>query len=58
MRNMEKLEYKARYKARLIAWGVDEDLAEEISDVAEFDPSDPEPEDHADDEVSYMMQDT
>lgn len=55
---MDELEYKKRYKARLIEhWGMDKDLAQETADVAEFDPSDPDPENHADDCASYMAED-
>ena len=54
---MDELEYKKRYKARLVEHGMDEGLAQETADAAEFDPRDPEPEDHADDEWSYWMQD-
>jgi hypothetical protein len=55
---MDESEYKKRYKSRLIKyWRFNEHDAQEIAYAAEFDPSDPEPEDHADDCVFYMAQD-
>ena len=50
---MDELEYKTRYAARLVLHGYTKAEAKETADCAEFDPSDPEPEDHADDEASY-----
>lgn len=53
---MDETEYRKRFKARLVFWGVDGELAQQSADAAEFPPSaEPEsPEAHADDELSYM----
>lgn len=54
---MDEVEYRKRYKNRLIEhWGMDEDLAQETANAAEFDESDLEPENHADDCASYMAE--
>lgn len=56
--SMTEAQYKERFRKRLVEhWGMEESLAKEIANAAEFNPQDPEPEDHADDEVSYMNQD-
>ena len=51
---MDEAEYKKRFKTRLILRGMNDYEAEANASAAEFDPSDPEPEDHADDLISYM----
>jgi hypothetical protein len=50
---MRESEYRSRYAARLILHGYTIFEAEESAEAAEIDPSDMEPEDHADDEASY-----
>ena len=51
---MDELEYRKRYAARLVEHGYSVAEAKESADAAEIDPSDMEPEDHADDEASYV----
>ena len=50
---MDELEYRKRYAARLVLQGYSDAEAKETAEAAEIDPSDMEPEDHADDEASY-----
>ena len=50
---MDEIEYRKRYAAQLVLHGYAEAEAKESADAAEIDPSDMEPEDHADDEASY-----
>ena len=48
-------EWTARYKARLLGAGIDEDFASNTTNAAEVDLS-AEPEDCADAELSYMAE--
>jgi len=54
---VSEVEYRKRYKDRLIGhWGMNEDLAKEVADAAEFDHSDTDAESHADDCATYMKE--
>ena len=56
---MEKEEWMRRYKARMIERGLSDDEAQNCTDAASLDPINFEydPEDAADDELSYWPSD-
>lgn len=54
---MDEFQWRTRYMVRLIAHGYPQDYAKDHAEAADFDP-DSDPEDAADDEVSYEKADS